>query len=204
MDGLSEDGQARFDLSEDGARALGSLTHLTHLNIGAAHLNGEGLEILSSSLSGLTYLNLNCSSSVDDNSVKGLTSLTSLIVLHLADIDVGDEGVKALAHTLTNLTELHLRYTCIGDEGVEALAFLPALSFLDLYDDICDEYGNAMCRVGDAGVRALAACPALDRVELSPCSIRQLDDESRAVLERCRFTDTATSNISDRYRSQYG
>jgi hypothetical protein len=54
-----------MDMSDQGARALGSLVRLTHLNIGGVHLSNEGARALTS-LTALTYLDLSNSAITDE------------------------------------------------------------------------------------------------------------------------------------------
>jgi hypothetical protein len=104
--------QMEMQLSDLGARALGFLVRLPHLDIRGVDISYEG--------------------------VRALSSLTALTCLHLNSSTVSEDGVKALT-ALTALTEICLDHTEVGDEGVKALADFTALSYI-VCRLVCDVY----------------------------------------------------------------
>jgi hypothetical protein len=152
-----------MDLSDQGARALGSLVRLTHLGVGGVVISDEGVRALCS-LTALTHLDLN-SSTMSKEGVKLLTSFTALTNLSLeASISVGDEGVIALA-ALTALTGLQLNGTGVGDEGVKLLAALTALTADDgcrSWSWWCPSYAFSeirRCSIFSCGAAPTRVCP---------------------------------------------
>jgi hypothetical protein len=78
-------------LTDQGARALGSLVRLTHLNISGVDISDEGVRALSS-LTALTYLDMSDSKISSEEGVKALTCLTTLTDLRLRGVlNLGDE-----------------------------------------------------------------------------------------------------------------
>lgn len=115
-------------------RALGELTALEVLSLGACDQVTDAGALELGRLSRLQHLHLEASRKLTDAGAVGLAALPSLRSLHLSQGSglVSDAGVRALAR-MPQLRELTLGLReCVTGEAVRALARAPALQVLAL------------------------------------------------------------------------
>jgi hypothetical protein len=181
--------EGALGFSEEGMRALASLTGLVHLELENA-ASDEGLMAISS-LTALSHLHLRnpCYGDEGMRALACLTALTSLdmgdavtaaqIEIQGYDMLLSDQGARSLG-SLVRLTHLGICGVEISEEGVRALSSLTALTCMDLTSStVSDEMLRALAAltaltalhlgdtdVGDEGVKAIAALPALTLLHL--------------------------------------
>jgi internalin A len=171
-------------ITDDGARALASLTGLNRLDLSHSHIGNDGASSLADLIS-LTTLGLS-HSCIGDDGARALASLTGLTTLALSGNRIGDDGARALA-SLTGLTGLDLCQTSVGDEGASALASLTRLTTLDLR---CNS-------IGDEGAKALASLAGLTSLDLSYNSMSGDGARALAGLTRLTSLDLSYNRIGD-------
>jgi hypothetical protein len=148
-------------LTDQGMRAVSSLTSLTCLNLTSCQkITNEGMQAVRS-LPALTSLDLTYCKLVADEGVRAVSSCTALTFLNLHHcLKVTDQAMRAVS-SLPALTTLNLTLCArLTDEAVRELSSIRTLTSLNL---------RGCSMVTDVGLRSVSSLPALTSLDITYC-----------------------------------
>ncbi len=171
------------DPGPQGFEALGTLTRLTHFELGGeiADPTMDGLGLLTS----LEELVLRVPT-LDDRAAPQLGKLQKLRVLDLGRTRISDVGLASLAE-LTKLEVLRLHHTQVTNRGLEHLAGMKSLRVLEL--DHTD--------VVDAGVAHLSSLQNLQELRLDATLVTDAGLDHLAALQNLRRLNLAHTVVTE-------
>ncbi|GAA6167901.1 COR domain-containing protein [Sessilibacter corallicola] len=195
--------------------SLGRLKLLSSLDLSDNKISNQGATALSS-LTHLKVLVLS-NNNIDDRGAQSLAALQNLVFLRLGYNKIGSEGAKALS-SLTKLHSLYLSNNKIGDSGAAAISELKRLAILDLYNnDIGDLGAKSLSqlpklstlyldsnKIGAEGARCLAQMISLKCLDLSSNQIGSegakklsaLTNLTALIIGNNKIGDTALPSLS--------
>ena len=200
-------------LTDDELAAIGGMTELESLHLGASPIADSQLEHLVP-LKKLRVLILR-GTKVTDAGLATVAKMQSLEEIDLGDCDVGDPGMKHLA-ALKGLRKLAVEHTDVGDAGIAAIATLPALEQLNIQETPVTDAGLASLAktklkelylrprgtIGDAGMEHVGKITTLERATL-PSSVTDAGARHLVNLKALKYiylpgdlTDAGVADIA--------
>ena len=187
---------------------LGSLVHITTLNLSGNLIGDVGAKYLSK-LTQLKSLDLS-RNKISEAGAKHLATLTQLTSLNLTYNLIGDAGTRHLT-VLNQLTSLNLNRNLIGDAGASHLSALTQLKSLDLgandIGDVGAEYLSALTRlksldlsynlISDTGASHLSTLTELTSLDLNANDIGNAGARHLSVLSQLTSLDLSRNLIGD-------
>jgi internalin A len=176
-------------VTDDGLKALASLTHLQTLDLGQNnYVTDAGLEHLAP-LKGLLNLGLD-RTGVTDAGLTALSAMEKLESLDLGGNRVTDAGLKLLAG-VPNLRSLNLNCTGVTGRGLKDLAALKHLQTLVFH----------RARVTDEGLKDLPSLAQLRTLDLSDTNftgnVTDAALKSVAALAHLESLDLGETHVTD-------
>jgi Leucine-rich repeat (LRR) protein len=193
-------------VTDERLQDLVHFTELQDLNLGMAHVSGEGLKRLSA-LPRLAHLNLSVSPTDDLKPLAALTNLESLS-LSVGGAQVADASLRGLA-TLPHLRRMRIYLPQVTDDFLRRLSDLKALKELELVN--CDlsaapdlslltrlpkltHLGIGSVQFGESQMRQIAAARQLTSLHFANLEPTNLDAALKHLtalrdLTELRFVD---------------